>query len=130
MTIVKQFENLCQGHTKLPFILAVETPGITHWVGTERRPDLAGDLRWAEQHLGSDGFKAVAPAQTIGDLRHPVQRFGDGVGNRRIEVVEDLGSPVIDGSNQVGEGSGIQCAGNAVMPKMAELIGREIRRAA
>ena len=103
MTIVKQFEDLCYGHTQVP---AVVTASKGHRVGAERRFELAGDLRWSEQHLGSDGLEAVATAQAISDLRHAVQCLRDGIGDRRIEVVEDLRSPIIDGSNQVREGVG------------------------
>ena len=106
MTIVKQFENLCQRHTEFPFVLATETSGIAHRVGPKRRLVLPGDLRRPEQHLGSDGLEAVATAQAISDLRHAVQCLRDGIGDRRIEVVEDLRSPIIDGSNQVREGVG------------------------
>ena len=91
MTSVQQFDQMWQGHT----VVVCASPVEFHQTG--ERFGLLDVLGLAEENLGSDGFKRVATAHSVGDLRHAVYGFRVGIGDRGIEVVEDLRTPVIHG---------------------------------
>ena|SRR5690349_12778577 len=79
MTITQQLDDLRQWHTEIPVVIAP---------GTQLPLDANGCFeslclsRHAEQHLGPDRFKAVAPAQSVGDLHQTIQGLGKGIGHR------------------------------------------------
>lgn len=100
MTVDKQFENLWQGHAE---VSVIEASGEQRRVGTEGWSNVPVGLRRPEEHLRPNRLEAVATAHAVDNLRQPVQRLGECVGDPAIEVVEDLGSPVVNGSDQFGE---------------------------
>ena len=76
MTTRQQLDDLCQRHTEIPVV--VET-------GAQSPLDANGCLvplglsLHTEQHLGSDRFKAVAPAHSVGDPYQTIQGLGEGI---------------------------------------------------
>ena len=98
MTSVQQLDQVWQGHT-----IVISAPKVKFTQSGERLR-LLDVLGLSEENLGSDGFKRVAPAHSVGDLCHAVDGFGIGVRNRSIEVVEDFWTPVIDCSDDLKEG--------------------------
>lgn len=56
-----------------------------------------------EQNLGSQRLKAVAAAQSVHYANQIVQRLGVGIGDRVLEVVQDLRHPVLERTGEVVE---------------------------
>jgi hypothetical protein len=146
MTITKQLDDLCQRHTKIPVVIEAGTQLPLYASGCFESPGLSGH---AEEHFGSDGLKAVAPAQSVGDLHQTIQGLGKGIGYPVLEVVEDFWTPIVHGPDQLEEGVGcdrikaslpcvrvaygvanrvdrVKSVGNSVDPEVAEWIGRRI----